>query len=503
MSIHPFQEASLSHSIPIPPVPGQFSRNCITRLLTTPTYIIAALDDHTVHVFSPTGSLLHILNQHTGAIWSLALVNDTLLASGSTDQTIKLWDLHTGRCVRTLEGHTGTVRSLLLAANGSLVSGARDGTVRVWDTESGECRFVLRGHAMTIREMAVEENLVVSGSYDRTARLWDVSTGERLQTFVGHKEKIYSVLMKGGKVVTGSMDCTIRVWDMETGFVVFFVWICEQCTDCLMIRACLGVLEGHWSLVSRLTLHNDILVSGGADELVLVWSMKEMALVHEIRPDQGAVVSMSYSDPWIVTASNGGKLEKAIKIWDRRTGNMVREFASRTNVTDDVVWHVEFGDDKMISALTRHNKPLIEVSHICSYSLSVLNSARSGICPELLSIVDFIYFRRVFPGGDSKREPRLLFYFAISLPCPFLSPRSSSTQVQVIILSPLSKQGHDTSTCENTNNHESQSLVVSGPVGVEKKVSGQELNQAVIDKDAGADRVKDTLNDVLPKDQRP
>jgi COMPASS component SWD3 len=57
-----------------------------------------------------------------------------LLASGSDDKTIKLWDVATGQEVRTLKGHTDWVRSVAFSPDGKLLaSGSDDGTIKLWD----------------------------------------------------------------------------------------------------------------------------------------------------------------------------------------------------------------------------------------------------------------------------------------------------------------------------------------------------------------------------------
>ena len=67
--------------------------------------------------------------------------------SGANDNTVRLWDVESGRCLRVLEGHTAAVWSVAWSPDERrALSGADDKTVRLWDVESGRCLRVLEGH---------------------------------------------------------------------------------------------------------------------------------------------------------------------------------------------------------------------------------------------------------------------------------------------------------------------------------------------------------------------
>jgi WD40 repeat protein len=68
-----------------------------------------------------------------------------MLATGSADLTIKLWDILSGKVLKTLQGHTAQLHSVAFHPDGQiLVSGSDDETIKFWDIQTGECLQTLR-----------------------------------------------------------------------------------------------------------------------------------------------------------------------------------------------------------------------------------------------------------------------------------------------------------------------------------------------------------------------
>ncbi|MCA1704063.1 MAG: WD40 repeat domain-containing protein, partial [Actinobacteria bacterium] len=114
---------------------------------------------------------------HTGKVFSLAVTLDgALLASGSADGTIRLWQVPSGKLCRTFNGHSGKVSCLAVSPDGRfLASGSRKETaVQIWRLPSGELVDTLHGHTGGVLSLTFSPDgaLLASGSRDGTIRLW-------------------------------------------------------------------------------------------------------------------------------------------------------------------------------------------------------------------------------------------------------------------------------------------------------------------------------------------
>ena len=95
-----------------------------------------------------------------------------VLLSGSLDNTIKVWDVETGKPLKTLFGHIEGV----WAVDGDrlrVVSGSHDRTIKIWERETGRCQTTLVGHRGAVTCLSLADDKIVSGSDDGDLRIWD------------------------------------------------------------------------------------------------------------------------------------------------------------------------------------------------------------------------------------------------------------------------------------------------------------------------------------------
>ncbi|KAF7503289.1 hypothetical protein GJ744_004011 [Endocarpon pusillum] len=252
------------------------------------------------------------LKGHGDLVRSVAFSpNGQQLASGSNDNTIRLWDASTGKCLQTLEGHRDLVRSVAFSPNGQqLASGSNDDTIRLWDASTGKCLQTLKGHGDKVTSVVFSPNgqQLTSGSIDSTVRLWDASTGKCLQALKGHRDQVYSVAFSpdGQQLASGSKDCTIRLWDASIGKY-------QQ------------TLKGHRDRVCSVIFSPDgqQLASGSEDYTIRLWDASTGKCLQTLKGHKRQVNSVAFSPDGQQLAS--GSNDYTIRLWDASTGKCLQK----------------------------------------------------------------------------------------------------------------------------------------------------------------------------------
>jgi WD40 repeat protein len=288
---------------------------------------------------------------HTDEVMGIAVSSDgQYLATGSEDNTVKIWEIQTGNLARTLEGHESWVSDVAFSSDGRYVlTGSFDNTAKIWDLASGEAVFTLSDHADTILGVAYSPDgaFVLTGSRDTTAKLWDAVTGREIRSFAGHEGAVWDVAFStdGNQILTGSADMTAKIWDINTGiekhtfqgneaeiYAVAFspddkqIILGGRSTTAevwdIAAHEKLLSLDGHYNTINAVNFSNNgyYILTGSFDGSAILWSSKTGEILRTFGGHSNWVKSVAFSpdDQFIFTGSADG----TAKMW-LTSGNLL------------------------------------------------------------------------------------------------------------------------------------------------------------------------------------
>ncbi|WP_437553969.1 AAA family ATPase [Sorangium sp. So ce367] len=288
--------------------------------------IVSTSDDNTLKVWDlATGKLLSSLDGHSARITAWALSHDGLrIVSASDDHTLKVWDVATGKLLSSLEGHSSAVTACVLSHDGlRIVSASDDKTLKVWDVATGKLLSSLEGHSSAVTACALTHDglRIVSASRDKTLKVWDLATGKLLSSLEGHSSAVIAcALTHDGLRIVSASDKTLKVWDLATGKL-------------------LSTLEGHSSAVTACALSLDGLriVSASYDHTLKVWDLATGKLLSTLEGHSSRVTACALIPDGlrIVSASS----DNTLRVWSASTGECLSTVRGTSAFTSVAVSH--------------------------------------------------------------------------------------------------------------------------------------------------------------------
>ncbi|KAL4887992.1 WD40-repeat-containing domain protein [Aspergillus ambiguus] len=346
--------------------------------------------DRTIKLWdTTTGSLQQSLEGHLALVRTIVFSPcGRLLASGSHDNTVKLWDAVTGAPLRTFCDHSGSVCSVDFSPSGQfIVSGSVDCTVKLWDTTTGSLRHTFKGHTYPVQAVAFSPDgqVLASGSHDKTIKLWDTTSGLLRQTLEDHSDWVRAVAFSscGQVLASGSHDSTLKLWDTSNGTL----------KQTLTVEGSLPkTLDGHQGSVGAVAFSPDgrLLASGTHDGTIRLWDTATGALQQTLEGHAFSVSAVAFSPDSQLLAS--GSFDSTAKLWDTCSetlqGNSIKSSVQAKDRHSGSVGVVEFSPDGKMLASGSIDK-----------TVKLWNAVTGTLQQTLEGHLDFIWTVKFSPDG--------------------------------------------------------------------------------------------------------
>jgi len=274
-------------------------------------------DDDTIRLWEvATGREIKAISSFKDNVQTVAFSPDgRWLACGNRDSTFKLFEMAAEREI-SLSGQIGGINALALSPDRRwLASGGDDRKVMLWELTTGRQARILTGHSTRIESVAFspDSRWFASGSVDGNIKLWAVDSDQAIRTLGGSSEGIKAVAISpdGHLLAAESSDATVKIWNVATGRE-------------------LRTLGGHSEFISSITFHPDgrILASGDFDTIRL-WDVETGRLLRTLSGQHSyAVESLAFHPRGQWLASSGG--DSSIRLWETSSGRLLRTFSGHT-----------------------------------------------------------------------------------------------------------------------------------------------------------------------------
>ncbi|KAJ5939359.1 hypothetical protein N7466_002493 [Penicillium verhagenii] len=280
--------------------------------------------------FAP-GSLIKEIQAHTDMVTAIDFDYPFgTMVSAALDDTVRVWDMNVGRCSGFLEGHHASVRALQVEDN-IVATGSMDASVRLWDLSRARPATRDNGR-LNKHERDAEELFEHPSPVPPSSNLEDC----HVFTLDAHVDEVTALHFKGNTLISGSSDKTLRQWDLVKGRCVQTLDILWAATQASTTTS----TDGSWrpsgrlpdasaDFVGAIQCFDAALACGTADGMVRLWDLRSGQVHRSLVGHTGPVTCLQFDDMHLVT----GSLDRSIRIWDLRMGSISDAYAYEKPIT--------------------------------------------------------------------------------------------------------------------------------------------------------------------------
>uniref|UniRef100_A0A5K3FLG7 U5 small nuclear ribonucleoprotein 40 kDa protein n=1 Tax=Mesocestoides corti TaxID=53468 RepID=A0A5K3FLG7_MESCO len=291
------------------------------------SYVVSAGFDRQIFLWETYGECenIAVMSGHGGAILDLALSSDgELLYSASSDKTLAIWDLTTCQRVKKIRGHQNIVNSIDIARRGPqmIASGSDDGTVRLWDRrQKTEVQNFQNTYQVLSVAFSDTAEMIFSGGIDNIIKGWDLRKLDVAMRLTGHTDTVTGLALSpdGNFLLSNAMDNTLRIWDVKPYAPT------ERCTKLLQGHVHTfekNLLRCAWSPDGR------YVTCGSGDRYVHVWDVTTRHLIYKLPGHSASVNETGFHplEPILLSGGSDKKIFLGLRFVDTCWGCLVTVF---------------------------------------------------------------------------------------------------------------------------------------------------------------------------------